>query len=120
MKTIPLFKRFKKKNLDSKEFIFPSRDPKDVKNFIIWLFILPLLITTIASLFLGGLLSKSIDLWRFGIIQFITLSLFLFFLWIPSFLAFIEWPDWLENSLILIRNAVLISVIIFEFVPYNH
>jgi len=110
-------KKSDKENL-ADDFEYPLRDKWDILKFGLYLFVLPILITAAVTSICGYFLFPDISARHFRNVAGVhsaILLLLLILLWIPVFFAIVNWKNWIERTIILVRNVLGISFILFFF-----
>lgn len=97
---------------------YPLREKWDILKFGLYLFVLPILVTVGITTFCGYFLFPDISIqhfWDVAGVHSVILFLLLFLLWIPAFFAIVNWKDWIERTIIFVRNVLGILFILFFF-----
>lgn len=97
---------------------YPLREKWDILKFGLYLFALPILITVAVTSICGYFLFQDIPGQHFrsvAVVHSAILLILLLLLWIPAFFAIVNWKNWIERTIILLRNVLGIAFILFFF-----
>lgn len=97
---------------------YPLRGKWDILKFSLYLFVLPILITLGATSICGYFLFQNTPGQHFrsvAVVHSAILLILLLLLWIPAFFAIVNWKNWIERTIILLRNVLGIAFILFFF-----
>ncbi|MGH1364032.1 MAG: hypothetical protein ACRBF0_10780 [Calditrichia bacterium] len=110
-----------KRKILNKGIEFPLRNRGDKRRFVLFMFILPVLLTTLLSysfsrfLFTYGLPQHQLSV---ALLHALLLLSFQILLWVPNFLAIIYESERIENGIMYVRNILLIGMV-FLFFPHH-
>jgi len=107
------------KDLTQEEGIeYPLRQNWDSLKFSFYLIVIPALFTAAIAFLFAWLLFPKISIqyiFAISILHYFVLRLFLLLLWTPMALTILNWPDWIETSIVAARTSILVAAMVILF-----